>query len=413
MKPLFLRSVSVIQVQATLTVLIAAFMPLSKKAMPLLIALWVMASFFVMRRSAITKASKTLIWPMVYYGCVLLWVIPSLNKEMAYFALEVKFSLLLFPLVFVFMPIINQRSRLHVLLALVWGCISMVLIALIRAAVHYVQTGETGGFFYDELAWFFHPTYLATYDAFALIVLLRMHVKKVFALGSPLLHFMLSALLIVHVALLESKAGYLCVLLALVLGAFMLIQRNRTLKGVLYALLGAGLLTIVVLAVPTAKNRLSDALVSGETLGQIMDESNERPLADPEGSTVGRLSAWKASVELILTHPFGVGTGDVGDELNSLYLRDHQSYALRKSLNPHNQFLQAGVAFGWTGIAVLVVMFLSALRFAFRQHDFIYVSFLLLLLLNMMFESFLEVQSGVVFFAFFYSFFTKNPSHAV
>ncbi len=393
---------------AILTVAIAAAMPLSKKVVPVFIALWVLTSFFILRKPSDRRALLPLFALMAYYFCTALWVFPSQNREAAYFALEVKFSLLLFPALWLFLPEVTARLRLNVLLALVWGCVFFVIAGVIRASVIYYQTGDSGAFFYNRLSWFFHPTYLATYDAFALVVLGRMHVKKVFALSKNWLHHLIVALLIIHTALLESKAGYLCILIALGLVSFLFLRRSKYVKAGVYFVSGAAILVATILVAPSARNRISEAVNTGDAIEKVMEEGGSKNISSAEGSSVGRLVAWKASLELIAKRPLGVGTGDVTDELVILYQRDEQAYAARKQLNPHNQFLQAGVSFGITGIVVLLLIFFSAFKLALRNRDFIFTSFLILMAFSMLFESFFEVQSGVVFFAFFYSFFVRN-----
>lgn len=397
---------------ALVIVLIAAVMPLSKRAIPVLIALWVVLAVVQFRIPRRMDVRITLIWPFLYYLCVLLWQIPSQNVEAARFALEVKFSLLLFPLIWTFLRPLEQRMRINVLLALVWGCAAMVVISIARASYIWFETGDWGSFFYSRLAWFFHPTYLAGYDAFALVVLCRIYTRKMFALGSAWLHLLLSLLLVIHVVLLQSKAGYLCMVVAVILAMIMLFRRNR--RQALFMAIGAfAVLFTAVMLVPSARGRVGELLNSGASMQQMFDPPNTDVTDSAEGSTVGRLVAWRSSVELMVENPWGVGTGDVTDRLVEIYSRDKNAYAIRKALNPHNQFLQAGVAFGWIGLAVMLGMFIFGFRSALRSRDFVFTSFLALMLLNMLFESFLEVQSGVVFFAFFYSFFVVNPSDRV
>lgn len=398
-------------VHSLLTVAVAAVLPLNKRLMPYLIALWVLVSFFRMQWPRDRRGWEALIWPVLYYICLALWIAPSENKEAAWFALEVKFSLLLFPLVWWFLPSVDQRSRVNVLLALVWGCVAMVVVGLLRAGYTFANTGDGSVFFYSKLGWFFHPTYLATYDAFALVVLGRMYIRKVYTLGNTVLHHSLAGLLVLHVALLESKAGFLCIVLGLVLVGWQLLRKRQLIRAVVFTLTGIGLLIAAVVATPALKTHLVDQ--SGKARIGTLLETPPSEIGNQEGSTVGRLAAWRGAIEIIRNEPLGVGTGDVTDRLVELYARDGNAYARRLQLNAHNQFLQAGVAFGWTGVLVVCGFFLFGFRHAYRNSDFLFSAFLALLGLNMLFESFLEVQSGVVFVAFFHSFFVKSGRNSI
>jgi hypothetical protein len=56
---------------------------------------------------------------------------------------------------------------------------------------------------------------------------------------------------------------------------------------------------------------------------------------------------------------------------------------------------------GIAGLFILVLLFLLPGIAAWKKQDFLYLSLLLLVAVNMLTESMFETQSGVVFFAFF------------
>ena len=116
-----------------------------------------------------------------------------------------------------------------------------------------------------------------------------------------------------------------------------------------------------------------------------------------QSSSAGRVVVWQASWELLKAHPFGVGTGDVVPELMRIYIRDGHDYAADRKLNPHNQWLQAGVAFGWPGVLILTLAFLSCAWWSWKTRDGLLLLCILLAALHAGVESVLEVQRGVVF----------------
>ncbi|MBI1265830.1 MAG: hypothetical protein GC193_00220 [Cryomorphaceae bacterium] len=402
---------SVASIHGYLTAAIALLLPVSKKLVPPIIGLWVLASFFMFaeRRRQIhageTKAGDGFsVFGLIalYYLFNFLWFWWSNDSAAALFNMEIKVSLLLFPLMWALQPNIEIRQRFNVLLSFVWGCLLFTGISLGRAGWIFYETGDVGAFYYDKLAWFFHPTYLATYMAFGLVVLGRMYSRHMFALGKPWVHHITAALLVLHIALLSSKAGYLCALLALLLVTLLLLRRKRSMQGLVYLLLNGALFAGVVLFSPNAQRRLEEVT----TLNQPENNAGEELKAT--SSSGGRIVAWQTALEVMIEHPMGVGTGDVTNVLKEHYLEDGETYAYKKELNPHNQFLQSGVEFGWLGMILLIVIMVAGFRIALRHRDFLFFSFLLLLGLNMLFESFLEVQSGVVFFGFFFCFFVRS-----
>ena len=127
--------------------------------------------------------------------------------------------------------------------------------------------------------------------------------------------------------------------------------------------------------------------------------------------TSNRIVVWKTSVELIKENPvFGVGTGDVKDVLISRYKKNKITYAYIYKLNAHCQYLQTFVATGAVGFLILILCLFVPAIIAIKNRNIIYLLFLIIFSFNMLVESMLEVQAGVVFYAFFNSlfFYTKN-----
>ena len=70
-------------------------------------------------------------------------------------------------------------------------------------------------------------------------------------------------------------------------------------------------------------------------------------------------------------------------------------------LNAHDQYLQTYIALGIFGTLLLIINLLVPGWFAIRRIHFIYFSFLAVFAFNILFESMLEVQAGVIYYGFF------------
>jgi O-antigen ligase len=126
------------------------------------------------------------------------------------------------------------------------------------------------------------------------------------------------------------------------------------------------------------------------------------PANTPESSAV-RLMAWKASAAVISRNPvFGTGTGDVKDELMKEYLAGGYDLLYKQKVNAHNQFLQTTATLGIPGLLLLCGIILAMAIKSIRNRDLLLMCFLIIVIVNAMVESFIEVQAGVIFFAFFY-----------
>jgi O-antigen ligase len=74
---------------------------------------------------------------------------------------------------------------------------------------------------------------------------------------------------------------------------------------------------------------------------------------------------------------------------------------LEHKLNSHNQFLNTSVALGLTGLICLLLCLGLPVLLTLKNINLLLWGFCVLSGLNFLFESMLETQAGVMFFAFF------------
>jgi O-antigen ligase len=74
---------------------------------------------------------------------------------------------------------------------------------------------------------------------------------------------------------------------------------------------------------------------------------------------------------------------------------------MNQKLNAHNQYLQTFISIGIIGLIILLYMLVFPAIRAFQQKDFIFMIFLAVFAVNIMLESMLENQAGVIFYALF------------
>jgi len=91
----------------------------------------------------------------------------------------------------------------------------------------------------------------------------------------------------------------------------------------------------------------------------------------------------------------------VKDALLEGYRENKVIPALEHKFNAHSQYFQTFVTLGLTGfLLLLATLFFPAIR-ALRRGQVLYFVFLVIFAINILFESMLEIQQGVVFYAFF------------
>lgn len=128
---------------------------------------------------------------------------------------------------------------------------------------------------------------------------------------------------------------------------------------------------------------------------------------NPSGHTLTmRLEFWKTASYIIYDHPvFGVGTGDIQDAFNNMYVETTSKLDPVWRLRCHNQYLAIGVAFGGIGLLFFVFYLLYPIFVLRSSIHYLYWPFFLIALLSFVTEDTLETQSGVTFFIFFQTLF--------
>jgi O-antigen ligase len=120
----------------------------------------------------------------------------------------------------------------------------------------------------------------------------------------------------------------------------------------------------------------------------------------------------EVSKQHILT---GVGTGDSEQVLVETYQENGFQKGVDERYNAHSQYLQVLVDAGIFSLLLMLAVFYFSLRRAIHHTNTLYLCFLLLFLINILTESMLKTQSGVVFYAFFNTLlglhFSDKPQH--
>jgi O-antigen ligase len=117
-----------------------------------------------------------------------------------------------------------------------------------------------------------------------------------------------------------------------------------------------------------------------------------------------RTRVWYSNIQIIKEKPItGVGLPDVKKRMKEEYIRQNFADEAELNLNAHNQFLETQVTFGVAG-ALLLLWLLFTPIFQRRQLKFQLQTqlFVFIFVINLLFESMLNRQWGIMFFMLFY-----------
>ncbi|MBN4051288.1 O-antigen ligase family protein [bacterium AH-315-M05] len=381
--------------------LIAFLLPLNKKIIPPLIIVlvlnWLIEGHFKERIRKIRKSPLVVLFAS-FYLIHIIGLLYSSNLDFGLFDLEIKLSILIFPFLFSTSPSLNKQQVTNVLLAFIAGCLAAMIICLSYAFYRYQSEHDVGFFLYGELSLLHHPTYLSMYLCLSICIMIYYLLEK--KTGFSKIHIFSFRFLIllfsVFILFLSAKNGIICLALVLLISvSYLIIQKKKLLQGAAFIVLFTIFFTVIFKLAPDTYKRLYSTM--NIFLNEELDKNSKE-------STSVRLLVWPVTLELIEENfLFGVGTGDIKDSLLKKYEEKGLFGALEIRLNAHNQYLQTFVALGLVGFLILIACLLLPFILGIKKKNYIYILFLTIIAINFLTESILEVQAGVVFYAFFNS----------
>jgi len=123
-------------------------------------------------------------------------------------------------------------------------------------------------------------------------------------------------------------------------------------------------------------------------------------------SAIKRIIYVKTAIEVIERNFwFGVGTGDVKDELQKQYVIDNTPLQKSERRMAHNQFVSFFLAFGFLGFSLIVFAFIYPIYYEKMYKNYLFCVFSCIAVLSMLNEDTIETHTGISFVILFYSLF--------
>jgi O-antigen ligase len=326
---------------------------------------------------------------------------PSSSKSLAVIGNQM--AILIFPILFTITKLDLARYRSPLMESLTMMC-TLTIVYLYADAFHTIfyyklplrellSLAFVNQNFSEPLK--MHPTYLSMLIVLSVVYSIskiqKNSVKRVYHLSSC---FILFAGLIQ----LGSKSALLSLLIIIIFGfPWFLISRKSRTRFLLSSIIVSALLVSGIISLQAFRNRF------------IVTLKNDLTGTSGVVSMNGRYDRWIVAIDLINKSPF-LGTGS-GSEIPLL----RESYFNRKmygpyifSLNAHNQYLSFLITSGVVGLLVYLGSLTWGLRHSIKNKDILLFSFIILTIVVSFSEDMLDVNKGIFFYAFFYSFFIRS-----
>ena len=242
-------------------------------------------------------------------------------------------------------------------------------------------------FFYGQFSQMNHPAYYSVVILMAVVFLLyydKVNLKQgrsfvgIF-LSNKKIRFALIFFFSFIIFLVSSRANYLAYIAVLIIYFYTLPIRRGT------KLLAIPLFTVFLVFLFLNNPRFN-------SFYQVVKTGLDNHQVHKQ-TRVKRFFLWEESFRIIKKYPLlGCGTGDV----EKMISQDKD-----RKYNVHNEFLEAFVRLGIIGGLLFLSIFVYLFLFAIKRKNWIFLSFVMMLIINYFFESMWDRISGTIFFGFF------------
>lgn len=357
---------------------------------------WVIVA--AIRKQLVFAPNYTALGFVLLYIAYAVGVIWTQDIRQSTFYLENKLSFVLIPLLFSFskksgfnISIVFKGLIISVLIAFFWGVAKGI-----PCYLHYYSFPWC--FLKSHLSQTIHPTYMTVGATISIIATLFLMQQKQLNRKWGITAILL---LSVYIFLLLSLSGVLFFMLFLGIYFFAKITKGKSKCFIFITCFSlAGVFAGIMIFSPFLKKDIAEAEKNLVSFFSSQEQFIENLPEIPSSSQV-RLILWAASFEEIKQHPMGVGTGNVdiylGNNLREKGLNELASH----NYNPHSQFLQTTLEIGLIGLAILIFIIASGIRWGVKTKNLLIILLFINLAFNSLFESMLQQQSGIIFYPLF------------
>lgn len=308
--------------------------------------------------------------------------------------LQVKFPFILFPLAFCFLRPLNSRQ----LQILSFGLMALAAGGCLYTLSFFFADPEKSisGYFYSQVL----PTPAYKDHIRFSIFIAWIVIWSCFAfrkMDSPRRKIITAAAVVFFVLflhLLAVRSGLLVLYTFISLYIVYLFRRGKARAASLILLSGIVSVSVAYTYIPSFRSKIQYAVYS---LNEYEQGNHSADFSD-----IGRLISYDLAFRIIKEHPvFGVGAGDIREEMKRKYELYSPSTRPEQRIVPHNQLMEVTLAGGMVTLAAFVCWLLYPLRRLKKNRSSFYIlATWLALFVAMMVEAMLEVQFGVFVYLF-------------
>lgn len=380
-----------------------------------ILLIWLLKPDLVARFKLI-KGNYLLIGFILMYVVELLGLFYSSNISIAVSSLEKKLPFLVIPLIIITSDALDFK-KLDRVIKYFTGSVTIASLICLQYAFHRNNYFEV----FSNPNWFYfsyydlteildiQPIYFSVFVSFSFFVIIFL-IKNSWAESSGsrrFFYFFWAGYLFIFLVLLSGKTSIVATISIFMAITFVFFQkRKQLLAGLVTLLLIVVASGMIISRLPVAKERFLEMLGMNKTSDWVYgDPQRNQPISD------ARLVKWQSAFDVIRDNwIFGVGPGDVQEELNKKYEAHGFHAGIAEQFNTHNQFLQTWVGTGLIGLAIFIATLVVSVAKAIRLKNHFFLMFIALFIICCLTESMLERQFGILFYVIFSSLFYQRKT---
>ena len=326
----------------------------------------------------------------------------SINQPEAFAEWGKQVTILLFPLLFCLNPLDVVKYKWNLLGVFTLICTAIVVYLYADALLtikHYqlplkaiFSSAFTNHNFSEPIK--MHATFFSMQVAIGLIYSLSVLLKKRSTYNKGL-YFICFVLLSAGLIQLSSKSVFAALLIIINIAVpYFMLKGSWRWKYILVA----SVFSIGIVAAILHSGALRERFVNELKIDLKKNTADE--------TTDGRLARWGVVTELIKNKPIiGYGAGSEMMLLQDAFFSHKLYNSYLNRLNSHNEYLSFMLKSGIVGLLAYLATMAFGFTIAFRKKDLLFFSFMLLVAVVSFSENLLDVDKGIFYYAFFFSFF--------
>lgn len=331
----------------------------------------------------------------------------TINKPEAYSEWGKQITILLFPILFCITGLDVKKYRPQLLLGFSLVC-TATIVYLFGDALHTItyyhlplSTIFSAAFTNHNFAQpiDMHATFFSMQLVIALVYLVTVLVNT-YKTCYKIFYLVCICILAAGLFQLCSKSVFFClfVIVNLVLPYYLLKGKHRW----KFMLITASISVLAIAGIYNLKTFRERYVTDLQT---DLSKPTANETTDP------RLARWDVARGLISRSPIiGYGAGSEIGLLHEVFFEKKYYSSFLNKLNVHNQYLSFLIKSGIIGLLVYISTLTFGFTAAFAKKDLLFLAFMLLITFVSFSENFLDVDKGIFFYAYFFSFFVFSDN---